>query len=161
MISIIVAIDEKMAIGQNGDMPWHLSDDLKRFKAITTGHTVIMGKNTWLSLPIKPLKNRRNIVISKTMDTTNGCEIASNIKQALELCKSDEKVYIIGGATIYNQMINDVDELIVTHIHKTFKDTDTFFPEINTSEWNESEKSDILYDEQSELNYQYINYIRR
>ncbi len=161
MVSIIVAVDEKMAIGRDGIMPWNLSDDLKRFKAITTGHTVVMGRNTWLSLPFKPLKNRRNIVISRTMAATEGCEIATSIEQALELCESDEKVFIIGGATIYNQLINSVDELIITHIHETFSNTDTFFPAIDAEIWQEKEKSELLYDEKSGLHYQYVNYILR
>lgn len=160
MLSIIVATDQNNAIGHNNDLPWHLSDDLKRFKAITTGYTVLMGRNTWNSLPFKPLKNRRNIVISQTMEATDGCEIARSIDESIKLCCNDEKVFIIGGARIYTQMIDKVDELIITHVMHTFENTDTFFPTIDQNQWSISEKSEILHDEKSNLDYQYVTYHR-
>lgn len=160
MLSIIVAIDNNNGIGKDNSMPWHLSDDLKRFKTITMGHTVIMGRNTWLSLPFKPLKGRRNIVISTNMPETEGCEIARSINEAIALIKNEEQAFIMGGARIYKQTINHADELIVTHIHKTFEGIDTHFPTIDPNQWEIKEQSEILFDENSQLEYQYITYQR-
>jgi len=157
MISIIVAIDNNGAIGRHNDIPWHLSDDLKRFKAITMGHTVIMGKNTWDSLPFKPLKGRRNIVISTTMPVTEGCEIVRTIEEAMTIVANDEQAFIMGGARIYEQTIDKADQLIVTHVDLSVDDADRFFPAIG-EEWKVAEKSEILHDEQSGLSYQYVTY---
>lgn len=159
MISIIVAIDSKGAIGRCNDIPWHLSDDLKRFKTITMGHTVIMGKNTWDSLPFKPLKGRRNIVVSTTMSATEGCEVVRSIEEACHLVKSDEQAFIMGGARIYEQTIGIADQLIVTHVDLTVDDADRFFPKIG-KEWRAVEKSERLHDETSGLDYQYVTYIK-
>ena len=160
MLSIIVAIDNNNGIGKDNSMPWHLSDDLKRFKTITMGHTVIMGRNTWLSLPFKPLKGRRNIVISTNMPQIEGCEIARSIQEAIELIANEEQAYIMGGARIYQQTINFADELIVTHIHKSFDGIDTHFPKIDPNDWKIQEQSEILFDKNSQLKYQYITYRR-
>lgn len=161
MISLIVACDSRNAIGKNNEIPWYLSDDLKRFKSITMGNTVIMGKNTWLSLPFKPLKGRKNIVISSIMPETDGCIVCRTIEEALDTTKNDAKVFIIGGSAIYNQMIKYADELIVTHINKEFDGTDAFFPTIDKEEWEISEQSDTLYDEKNNLEYIYITYSRK
>lgn len=161
MISLIVAFDNNNAIGKNNEIPWHLSEDLKRFKSITMGHTVIMGKNTWLSLPFKPLKGRKNVVISTSLQPTEGCIICKNIEEAIEITKEDPQIFVIGGSTIYNQMINYADKLIVTHINKTFDGTDTFFPTIEFDKWNISEQSEILFDEQSGLEFRYITYTKK
>lgn len=158
MISIIVAIDRNNGIGRDNRIPWHLSDDLKRFKAITMGHTVIMGKNTWLSLPFKPLKGRRNIVVSRSMSTTEGCEVVRSIDEAIAAIKADEQAYIIGGAHIYEQTIDLADELIVTHIDYGFDGVDTFFPDIAPAKWHAVEQSEPMHDEASDLNYKYITY---
>jgi len=159
MISIIVAIDNNGAIGRRNDIPWHLSDDLKRFKAITMGHTVIMGKNTWDSLPFKPLKGRRNIVVSTSMNHTEGCEIVRSIEEAMNIVSQDEVAYIMGGARIYAQTIDKADQLIVTHVDLMVEDADTFFPTIG-KEWKAIEQSEKLHDAISGLNYQYVTYSR-
>ena len=160
MLSIIVAIDQNNGIGKDNTMPWHLSDDLRRFKAITMGYTVIMGRNTWLSLPFKPLKGRRNIVISTNMPETDGCEIARSIEEAHNMIAHEEQAFIMGGARIYQQTIDIADELIVTHIHKSFDGIDTYFPVIDPTKWEIKEQSEILFDENSQLEYQYITYSR-
>lgn len=161
MISIIVAYDNDRAIGLNNDMPWHLSDDLRRFKAITTGHTVIMGRNTWLSLPFRPLKNRRNIVISSTMPQTEGCEVARSIDEAFALIAPDEEAFIMGGAGIYRQTIDRADRLLLTRIFASHPEADTFFPDFDISEWEETGRSETHHDEASGLDYQYIELIRK
>lgn len=157
MISIIVAIDNNGAIGRRNDIPWHLSDDLKRFKAITMGHTVIMGKNTWDSLPFKPLKGRRNIVISTSMSKTEGCEIANTIEDAMKMAAQDEQAFIIGGARIYEQTIEKADRLIVTHVDLSVTDADRYFPKIS-AKWKAIEKSEVMNDDKSGISYQYITY---
>ena len=161
MLSIIVAIDQNNGIGKENSMPWHLSDDLRRFKAITMGHTVIMGRNTWLSLPFKPLKGRRNIVISTNMSETEGCEIARSIEEAHNMVANEELAFIMGGARIYQQTIDIADELIVTHIHKAFEGIDTYFPTIDSTKWEIKEQSELLFDENSGLEYQYVTYRRK
>ncbi len=159
MISIIVAFDRNNAIGKNNDIPWHLSDDLKRFKQITMGHTVIMGRNTWESLPFKPLKGRRNIVVSRTMQPTEGCEVVRSIEQATTLITDNEEAFIIGGAEIYKQTVDIADRFIITHVHKNF-DADTFFPPLDYDKLTVTDKSDIIHDEETDLDYQYVTYTR-
>ena len=160
MISIIVAIDNNLAIGKGGELPWHLSDDLKRFKAITSNYTVVMGRNTWNSLPFKPHKNRRNIVISSKFESVDGAEVVKSIDEAVAITKSDEKVFIIGGAKIYNAFMDIADELIVTEIFHSFEECDTHFPLIEKSIWEAIDRSAIMEDEKSLLKYQYITYRR-
>lgn len=160
MISIIVAIDNNNAIGRDNQMPWHLSDDLKRFKSITMGRTVIMGKNTWLSLPFKPLQGRRNIVISRTMPETEGCEVVKSIDDAIAAINKDEQAYIMGGARVYEQTIDLADELIVTHIDFSFDHVDAFFPAIDPKKWIIHDQSEIQHDAISNLYYKYITYRR-
>lgn len=136
MINLIVAIAENNAIGIAGDLLCHLPNDLKHFKEITTGATVVMGKNTFFSLPRRPLPNRRNIVL--TTDTEfayENTEVAHSIEQLYTLLNDEEEVFIIGGGKVYEQFINAVDKLYVTHIHHTWKDADTFFPKIDPNTW--------------------------
>ena len=134
-LAIIVAIAENNAIGLNNRLLWHISDDLKRFKRITEGHTVVMGKKTYESLPVRPLKNRRNIVISDSPeDAFEGCLTAHSIEEAISLCDPHKMNFIIGGASIYRQFLPLADMLYLTRVHKAFH-ADTFFPEISTKDW--------------------------
>ena len=111
-ISIIVAIAENMAIGKDNDLLWHISDDLKRFKRITKGHQVIMGKNTYLSLPFKPLPNRINIVITDDKsETFERCKTVHSIEEAVSYCNENEESFIIGGASIYSQFFPYANKL--------------------------------------------------
>ncbi len=159
-ISIIVAIAENNAIGKDNRLLWHISEDLKRFKRITTGKTVIMGKNTFTSLPNGALPKRKNIVISdNTNDRFEGCTMAWSIEDALEKCDDNES-FIIGGGSIYKQFLQLANKLYLTRVHKNF-DADTFFPEINTNEWNEVEHINCEYDEKAGVSYSFITYIRK
>lgn len=143
MISIIVAIAENLAIGKNNDLLWHISEDLKRFKQITTGHTVVMGKRTYESLPFRPLKNRRNIVITDVAgEAFEGCETVYSVEEAIRLCDPSEESFIIGGASVYRQCLPLADRLYLTLVHKEF-DGDVFFPEIDFSEWKEISRTDV------------------
>jgi dihydrofolate reductase len=136
-ISIIVAVAEDFGIGKNNRLLAHIPGDLPRFRQITMGHTVIMGKNTFLSLPGGALKNRRNIVITDNRsDHFEGCIPVYSVDEAIQQCEDNSENFIIGGASIYRQFLPFADKLYLTLIHKKF-DADTFFPEIRYDEWNE------------------------
>jgi len=141
---MIAAVGKNLELGKNNQLLCHLPADLKRFKAITSGYPVIMGDKTWESLPIKPLPNRRNIVITlnKNADYTP-CEIVNTLDDAIELVKEEEKAFIIGGATIYKLFIDRIETLYLTRIDAEF-DADVFFPDIDLSQWNLIE--DVLYE---------------
>lgn len=159
-ISIIVAIAENFAIGKNNDLLFHLPNDLKRFKEITSGHTIIMGRNTLLSLPKWPLPNRRHIVITdKHDDIFPGCETVFSIDEAVEKVKDEEEAFIIGGGMIYKQFFPIAGKLYLTLVHKLF-DADTYFPEVNYSEWNEVKRED-LHDEKNDFVYSYLDLERK
>jgi dihydrofolate reductase len=159
-ISIIVAIAENFAIGKNNDLLFHLPNDLKRFKQITLGKPVIMGRNTLLSLPNGPLKNRRNIVISDIPgDNFDGCEMTSSIEGAIELVKNEEESFIIGGGMIYRQFYPLAGKLYLTVVHKPF-DADIYFSEIDYTDWQETFREDH-YDSINDFNYSYINLTRK
>ena len=160
MISIIVAIAEQNAIGKNNDLLAYIPQDLKRFKAITTGHTIIMGKNTYASLPRRPLPNRRNLVITDNPeDVFEGCETAFSIEDAINKCPAGEENFVIGGASVYRQFLPFTDRLYLTLIHKTF-DADVFFPEIQFEDWKEISREDFPYDEESGFSFSYVTFDR-
>lgn len=155
-IAIIVAIARNFAIGKNNDLLFHLPDDLKRFKKITSGHAVIMGKRTLASLPNGPLPNRRNIVITDVHgETFNGCETVYSIHEAIEAVSNEQEAFVIGGGMIYRQFYPLAGKLCLTMAHRDFE-ADTFFPEINFSEWKVVSRKD-LFDEKNNFNYSYID----
>ena len=144
-ISIIVAVAENWAIGKNNELLFRLPDDLKRFKKITTGHAVIMGKNTFFSLPKRPLPNRRNIVLSDNEnDKFEGCEMAYSIQEVIDLCDDKKENFIIGGGMIYRQFFPLANKLYFTMIHQTIANADTFFTEVNFNDWNLTNREDVL-----------------
>ena len=151
-LSIIVAVANGSVIGKDNSLIWHLSDDLKRFKRITEGHTVIMGRKTYMSLPFRPLKNRRNIVISTSLADIDGAAVA--------LCRTEDEVFIIGGASIYEQTIGIADKIYLTRVLKDFEG-DTSFPEIQDSRWQSLEKSEILFDEKEKTEFYYETLVRK
>ena len=128
-ISIIAAVAQNNALGYKNQLLYHLPDDLKRFKKLTSGHTVIMGKNTYDSLPNGALPNRRNIVLSRSVKELPDCDGYTNIDEALESC-GDEEIFIIGGASIYKQMIDKADRIYITKVYDVPENADVFFPEI-------------------------------
>lgn len=159
-ISIIVAIAQNFAIGKNNDLLFHLPNDLKRFKEITTGKTLIMGRNTLLSLPKWPLPNRRHIVITDRPDEQfEGCEMVFSIDEAIEKVKNEAEAFIIGGGMVYKQFYPLAGKLYLTVVHQDFE-ADTFFTEIDYNLWRETYREDH-YDEKNDFNYSYINYERR
>lgn len=160
-LSIIVAIAEDNGIGNKNELLTHISEDLKRFKKITAGHTVVMGRNTWFSLPKRPLPKRQNIVITNNANETfEGATTVYSIDEAIEKCPENEESFIMGGAMVYQQFFEKADKLYITQIKKTFE-ADTFFPSISSDTWKIESESDNFIDEKSEIAYQYVNFIRK
>ncbi len=161
MISIIVALAENRGIGKNNDLLWHIPEDLKRFKRITSGHPVVMGKRTYESLPRRPLPNRRNIVITDIIgELIAGCEMAYSIDDAIAKCHQDEENFIIGGASVYRQFLPVADRLYLTRVNKSF-DADVFFPEIDPTQWILESKEDFPPDEVNDFSYSNEIYNRK
>jgi dihydrofolate reductase len=158
-IYIVVAIAANNAIGKNNQLLWHLPNDLKHFKEITTGHTVIMGRKTYDSVG-KPLPKRRNIVVTRQAIGIPGCEVASSLQEAMELGKTGGDLYVIGGAEIYKQALPITDYIYLTIVHQDFE-ADTFFPEINPEEWLEIGREYHQPDERNSLPYSFITLKRR
>jgi dihydrofolate reductase len=160
MISIIVAISEDLGIGKDNELLWHISEDLKRFKRLTTGNTIIMGKRTWESLPRKPLPGRKNIVLTDIAgEIVENAVTAYSIKDALSKCLADEEIFIIGGGTIYRQFMPIADRLYITHVHKKTQ-ADIYFPEIDPKIWQVTEKEEFISDDQKSIPYTYTIYNR-
>jgi dihydrofolate reductase len=156
-ISIIVAIAQNNAIGKDNQLLWHIPADLKRFKKLTTGHTIVMGKLTYYSLPIRPLPNRRSIVITDIPgEQIEGCTMAYSIQDAIEKMDDDNENFIIGGGSVYRQFIPFADQLYLTIVQRDFE-ADTFL-EIDLSGWETIEREDHP---EEELPYYYINLKRK
>ncbi|MDN5287033.1 MAG: dihydrofolate reductase [Mucilaginibacter sp.] len=153
-ISIIVAIAKNHAIGKDNKLLWYLPNDLKHFKDVTSGHTVIMGRKTYESVG-RPLPKRRNIVITRQDISIEGCEAVPSIDEALERCENEEEVFIVGGAEIYRQAVPLTDRIYLTIIDHEF-DGDTFFPELNPADWKEKERENFEPDEKNKYSYSFI-----
>lgn len=161
MISIIVAVSEDWGIGMNNELLWHISEDLKRFKRLTTGKTVIMGKKTWESLPKKPLPGRRNIVLTDNpTETFEDALAVYSIKDAISKCEESEEVFIIGGGSIYRQFMPVADRLYITHVHKKTP-ADVYFPEIDLKLWKVTEREEYPESEGNSIPYTYTIYQRK
>ncbi|MDD4514030.1 dihydrofolate reductase [Massilibacteroides sp.] len=162
ILSIIVAIAENGAIGQEQQLLCHLPKDLKRFKEITNGHTVIMGRKTFESLPKGALPNRKNVVLTTSPSVSfPNCIMVHSLDEALQISESEEEVFVIGGAAVYKLALEKADKLYITRIHHQFEDADTFFPEINESEWQESEREFCPADEKHAYPFTFVTYVRR
>lgn len=153
-ISIIVAIGENNAIGKDNQLLWHMPADLKHFKTITSGRSIIMGRKTFDSVG-KPLPKRRNIVVTRQNITIPGCEVVKSIEDGLALCENEDEVFIGGGAEIYRQAMRLTDIIYLTIIHNNF-DADTFFPEIDYKTWKETKREDFAADEKNPYSYSFI-----
>lgn len=158
MINIIAAVARNRAIGFVNKLLYWLPNDLKRFKALTTGHTIIMGRNTFESLPKGALPNRRNVVLSRSVKELPGCEVYPTLEEALNSCQADEDIYIIGGARVYEQAIHIADRLCLTEIDDLPAEADAFFPDY--SDWKVATKETHPKDEKHAFGYAFVDYIR-
>lgn len=158
-INIVVAIAANNAIGKNNKLLWHLPKDMKHFKELTTGHTVIMGRKTFDSVG-KPLPNRRNIVVTRQNMEINGCEVVNSLEDALELAAGEAEVDIVGGAEIYHQAMPLTNYIYLTIVHQDF-DADTFFPDIKDDEWQEISREYHQPDEKNAIPFSFITLKRR
>ena len=158
-INIIAAVAQNRAIGFENKLLYWLPNDLKRFKSLTTGHTIIMGRRTFESLPKGALPNRRNIVLSKTQAKLEGCEVFSSLNEALANCQQNEDIYIIGGAHVYEQAITKANRLCLTEIEDTPEQADVFFPPYEN--WKEVSREAHEKDEKHQYNYAFVDYVRQ
>ena len=156
MITIIAAVAQNRAIGRGNKLIYWLPDDLKRFKALTTGHTIIMGRKTFESLPKGALPNRRNIVLSRSTRHFEGCDTYTTVEEALSHCSKDEDIYVIGGAAIYRQMLDYADRLCLTEVHDTPDGADAFFPEYG--EWVETARERHHKDDRHGYDFDFVDY---
>jgi dihydrofolate reductase len=158
-LSLIVAMDDNRLIGNKNKLPWHLPADLAFFKRTTMGKPIVMGRKTFESIG-KPLPGRRNIVITRD-DTFSAadCEVANSIEAAMSLTKDDDEVMLIGGASLYEQTIARATQLYITRIHQSFEG-DTWFPEIDLSEWKAVNREDFDADHSNQYAYSFIKYVR-
>lgn len=158
--TIVVAVSANNAIGKDNQLLWHLPADLKHFKNITSGHTIVMGRKTYDSIG-KPLPNRRNIVITRqTGLQLAGIEVVNSLEEAMNLCKDKEQVFIIGGAEIYRQALSICDKIELTRVHQEFE-ADAFFPELDNETWKEVWRKDHLPDEKNKFAYTFSTLERR
>lgn len=139
-VNIIVAMSPNGAIGYKGAIPWHVAEDLAHFKAVTFGHTVVMGSKTYISLPNGALPGRRNIVLSRKLISVSGCEVCHSLPEAIDRCKTDDEVFIIGGASVYKEALPIADKLYLTLISDNPPQADTFFPRMDLQDWTETKK---------------------
>lgn len=158
-INIIAAVARNRAIGKDNKLLYWLPNDLKRFKALTTGHTIVMGRKTFESLPKGALPNRRNVVVSRSVKELPGCDVYASVEAALDSCAPEEDVYIIGGESIYRQALPLADRLCLTEIDDTPDGADAFFPEY--SEWRETERENHDTDEKHHYCYSFVDYVRK
>lgn len=161
MYTIIAAAAENDALGKDNDLVWHLPNDFKRFKALTTNHFIIMGRKTFESFP-KPLPNRTHIIITRQSEykVPEGCIVVSSLQKAMDLCPKKEENFIIGGGQIYKQSIKLADKIELTRVHTTVE-ADTFFPEIEEKDWELSTTEFHPKDEKHKFDFTYLTYLRK
>lgn len=160
MISMIAAVARNRAIGFENKLIYWLPNDLKRFKALTTGHTIVMGRHTFESLPKGALPNRRNVVLSTTVKALPGCEVYPTLQEALDNCRPDEDVYIIGGARVYEQALPQADRLCLTEVNDEPAQADAFFPDYSEG-WQEVGREEHPADERHAFPYAFVDYVTR
>jgi len=161
MISIIVAVSDDWGIGKDNELLWRISEDLKRFKRLTIGKAVIMGKKTWESLPIRPLPERTNIVLTDVPhEQIEGALTVYSVEEALSKCSAEEEAFIIGGGSVYRQFMPLADRLYITHVCRNAP-ADIFFPPIDPTIWKITEEEDRPESETNSIPYKYVIYERR
>ncbi len=161
-LTLIAALARNRAIGNRGQLVYHLPADLRRFKALTTGHTVVMGRRTFESLPKGALPQRRNLVLTRREGASwPGTETFASLADALAACAADEQVFVIGGSSVYREALPLADRLCLTHIDATPDEADTFFPPIDESEWRVAHSESHRPDERNPQPYTFTDYDRR
>lgn len=159
MLSIIACISQtNRAIGYQNRLLYHIKSDLTRFRELTTGHTIIMGRKTYESLPNGALPHRRNIVVSRSMKEMEGCEVYPNLEAALKAAESPQEIFIIGGESIYRQSLPAAHKLYLTVVDDTPQQADAFFPEINPEEWELIEKE---MRNENGLSFSFLTYFKK
>lgn len=158
---MIAAIGDNNELGVNGDLPWHISEDLKYFKKTTLGSPVIMGRKTYESLPFKPLKGRKNIVLTRGGFSADGVVCVGNLDDAFAQAEPEPRCFVLGGASIYSAAMDYADELYITHVHAIIPEADVFFPEINSDIWRIESRSGTMTDEQSGMSFEFVVYVRK
>lgn len=161
-LSIICALTTNSAIGNKGGLLYYLPADLKHFKNLTTGHTIVMGRKTFESLPKGALPNRRNVVVTRQADySAPGIEVFHSFDEALQACTLDDEVYVIGGESVYEAALPVADRLCLTHIDAVPDEADTFFPDYDQSQWEAEKTEHHEPDEKNKLAYTFTNYRRK
>lgn len=159
MVTMIAAAAENNALGKEGDLVWHLPDDFKRFKKLTTGHHIIMGRKTFESFP-KPLPNRTHVVVTRQKDyKSEACIVVHNIEDALAISSDDEETFVIGGGEIYKLALPYTDKIELTRVHQKFE-ADAFFPEVDWSQWKLVNEEFHGKDERHQHDFSYLTYVR-
>lgn len=161
-VSIIVAVAENNAIGKDQQLLWHMPNDMKRFKTLTIGHAVIMGRKTFESLPKGALPERKNVVLTTMPEAGSvDCFACDSFKDALDICGKEKEVFVIGGALVYRQALKIADKIYLTRVHHVYEDADTFFPEFDLDDWEEVERQEFPADEKHAYPYTFLTYIRK
>lgn len=169
MITLIAAVAENLAIGYENKLLYWLPNDLKRFKALTTGHTIVMGRKTFESFPKGALPNRRNVVLSRSAVTDEnhtcaqypGAEVYHSLEEALASCQGDEDIYVIGGDSVYRQALPLADRLCLTEIADTPEKADAYFPDFRDDSWQETTREAHETDERHALPYSFVDYVHK
>lgn len=160
MITLIAAVAENNALGRDNQLLWHLPDDFKRFKTVTSGHHIIMGRKTFESFP-KALPNRTHVVITRQKNyQPEGCLVVDSLEKAIAICPKDEETFIIGGGEIYQQSIKIADKLDITKVRHSFE-ADTFFPEIDLEQWKLTSSEFHPKDEKHKFDFTFETYLKK
>ncbi len=161
MITMIAAAGENNELGKDNDLLWHLPDDFKRFKQLTTGHHIIMGRKTFETFP-KPLPNRIHVVITRNKNyKKEGALVVHNLEEALKIAKDDLQPFIIGGGEIYKMGLPVADKIELTRVHGSFTDADTFFPEFSADKWKLTSELEHQKDERHKYSFVYQTWVRK
>ena len=161
--SIVVVVDENNAIGKDNDLLCHLPNDLKHFKNITLNNTIIMGRRTLEAMPNgEALPKRTNIVLTNNREAQfENCVVLHSIPQVWEYCKDEKEIFFIGGGQIFDAVIEDIDKLYITHIHHTFQDADTYFPEVDFDKWDLVDEEKHKADDRHAYDYTFQTWVRK
>jgi dihydrofolate reductase len=155
-LTLIAAFDKNQAIGIDGELPWNLSSDLKHFKKVTTGHSIIMGRKTFDSIG-KALPNRKNIVLTRNKEwKVDGVITITNVNEIYQICENEDEVFVIGGAEIYTAFLDTATKMILSYVETEVKDADAFFPQFDMRAWQTIEKSNMIKEEKDDYHYKII-----